>query len=109
MKDAVADGQYLNFNDTPAIEVNRLCDVVDDQNSILGKCWHKHSKDRKRFVRVGLVIVDCLQLATIEGERSANKADKDASILYRLAQMAYERYLQVVVLSRKPRGDRVMV
>ena len=109
VKDAVADGQYLNFNDTPAIEVNRLCDVVDDQNSILGKCWHKHSKDRKRFVRVGLVIVDCLQLATIEGERSANKADKDASILYRLAQMAYERYLQVVVLSRKPRGDRVMV
>ena len=97
------NGAHLVFNDTSAMDVEELCANV-------------HVKGRKLYrakatknMRLGLVVVDYLQLVNIARLKSEGRAEQEDAILDRLVQLAYEEFCQVVVLSRKPRGDRVMV
>ena len=56
-----------------------------------------------------LVVVDCLELVNIVRHESEGRAEQEDAILDRLVQLSFEEICQVVVMSRKPRGDRVMV
>ena len=96
-------GAHLVFNDTSAIDVEELC----ADTHVIGRklCRAKATKG----MRLGLVVVDYLQLVNIARLKSEGRAEQEDAILDRLIQLAYEEICQVVVLSRKPRGDRVMV
>ena len=96
-------GAHLVFNDKPAIDVEELC----ADTHVIGRklCRAKATKG----MRLGLVVVDYLQLVNIARLKSEGRAEQEDAILDRLIQLAYEEICQVVVLSRKPRGDRVMV
>ena len=99
LRDGVLGGRYLIVNDKPAIDVEELCGNVDDLNGMLARCSRRHGK----LVRIGLVVVDCLQLVTISGKESKDRLGQEQEILYRLVRLAFERFCHVVVLSRMPR------
>ena len=96
-------GAHLVFNDQSAIDVEKLCANAH----VIGRklCRAKATKG----MRLGLVVVDYLQLVNIARLKSEDRAEQEDAILDRLVQLAYEEICQVVVLSRKPRGDRIMV
>ena len=77
-----------------AIEVEKY-----DLNEMLARCSRRCGK----LVRIGLVVVDNLQLVTISGKASKDRPGQEQEILYRLVRLAFERFCQVVVLPRMPR------
>ena len=97
------NGAHLVFNDTSAMDVEELCANAH----VIGRKLYR-AKTTKGM-RLGLVVVDCLQLVNIARHESEGRAEQEDAILDRLVQLAYDEICQVVVLSQKPRGDRVMV
>ncbi|MBO5939602.1 MAG: DNA polymerase III subunit alpha, partial [Kiritimatiellae bacterium] len=96
-------GAHLIFNDQATIDVDELC---ANAHVIRRKLYRAKAA---KGMRLGLIVVDCLQLVNIARQKSEDRAEQEDAILDRLVQLAYEEICQVVVLSRKPRGDRVMV
>ena len=97
------NGAHLVFNDTSAMDVDELCANAH----VIGRKLYRAKATKG--MRLGLVVVDYLQLVNIARLKSEGRAEQEDAILDRLIQLAYEEICQVVVLSRKPRGDRVMV
>ena len=97
------NGAHLVFNDTSAIDVEELCANAH----VIGRKLYRAKATKG--MRLGLVVVDCLQLVNIARHESEGRAEQEVAILDRLVQLSYEEICQVVVLSQKPRGDRVMV
>ena len=97
------NGAHLVFNDTSAMDVDELC---ANAHVIRRKLYRAKAV---KGMRLGLIVVDYLQLVNIARHESEGRAEQEDAILDRLVQLAYDEICQVVVLSRKPRGDRVMV
>jgi replicative DNA helicase len=96
-------GAHLIFNDQAAMDVDELCANAH----VIGRKLYRAKATKG--MRLGLIVVDCLQLVNIARQKSEDRAEQEDAILDRLVQLAYEEICQVVVLSRKPRGDRDMV
>ena len=96
-------GAHLVFNDTSAMDVDELCANAH----VIGRKLYRAKATKG--MRLGLIVVDYLQLVNIARLKSEGRAEQEDAILDRLVQLAYEEICQVVVLSRKPRGDRDMV
>ena len=97
------NGAHLVFNDTSAMDVDELCANAH----VIGRKLYRAKATKG--MRLGLVVVDYLQLVNIARLKSEGRAEQEDAILDRLIQLAYEEICQAVVLSREPRGDRVMV
>ena len=96
-------GAHFVFNDTSAMDVDELCSNAH----VIGRKLYRAKATKG--MRLGLIVVDYLQLVNIARLKSEDRAEQEDAILDRLVQLAYEEICHVVVLSRKPRGDRVMV
>ncbi|MBR3922365.1 MAG: DNA polymerase III subunit alpha, partial [Kiritimatiellae bacterium] len=97
------NGAHLVFNDTSAMDVDELCANAH----VIGRKLYRAKATKG--MRLGLIVVDYLQLVNIARHESEGRAEQEDAILDRLVQLAYDEICQVVVLSQKPRGDRVMV
>ena len=97
------NGAHLVFNDTSAMDVDELCANAH----VIGRKLYRAKATKG--MRLGLIVVDYLQLVNIARHESEGLAEQEDAILDRLVQLSFEEICQVVVMSRKPRGDRVMV
>ena len=97
------NGVHLVFNDTSAMDVDELCANAH----VIGRKLYRAKATKG--MRLGLIVVDYLQLVNIARLKSEGRAEQEDAILDRLVQLSFEEICQVVVLSRKPRGDRNMV
>ena len=97
------NGAHLVFNDTSAMDVEELCANAH----VIGRKLYRAKATKG--MRLGLVVVDCLQLVNIARHELEGRTEQEDAILDRLVQLSYEEICQVVVMSQKPRGDRDMV
>ena len=97
------NGAHLVFNDTSAMDVEELCANAH----VIGRKLYRAKATKG--MRLGLIVVDYLQLVNIVRLKSEGRAGQEDAILDRLVQLSFEEICHVVVMSRKPRGARAMV
>ena len=97
------NGAHLVFNDTSAMDVEELCANAH----VVGRKLYRAKATKG--MRLGLIVVDYLQLVNIVRLKSEGRAGQEDAILDRLVQLSFEEICHVVVMSRKPRGARAMV